>query len=67
MIGQTGDAKTIEQIRRNFHLDEPVWKRGIRYLNDVSPIGVYSKSEIEEKQIKGIFFGEQTQIGRAHV
>ena len=63
MIGQTGDAKTIEQIRRNFHLDEPVWKRGIRYLNDVSLIGVYSKSEIEEKQIKGIFFGEQTQWG----
>lgn len=63
LIGQTGDAKTLTQIRHHFHLDEPVWKRGVRYLNDLSPISVYSKKEIEEKEITGIFWGNERQWG----
>lgn len=63
IIGQSGDAKTLEQIRRNFHLNEPLWKRCARYINDLSPISIYAKSEIEEKEINGIFWGEKRQIG----
>ncbi len=63
IIGQTGDAKTIQQIRHSFHLDEPVWKRCVRYLNDLSPISVYSKSEIEEKKINGLFWGGEKKWG----
>jgi peptide/nickel transport system permease protein len=33
------------------------------YLNDVSPVSVYSKSDIEKKQLKGFFWGSSTKVG----
>lgn len=57
VLGQTGDSATIQNIRKELALDEPVWKQFLLYLNDVSPIAVYTKEEIASKQLTGIFIG----------
>ena len=57
LVGQSGDQKTIENIRKELHLDEPGWKQYLIYLNNVSPISFHSRDEINRKQLKGIFIG----------
>ena len=57
IVGQTGDKKTMENIRKDLHLDQSKWKQFVLYLNDVSPLSFYSKEEIDEKKLEGIFIG----------
>jgi peptide/nickel transport system permease protein len=57
VLGQSGDSTTMRNIRKELALDQPRWKQFLYYLNDVSPISVYSKEAIAQKQIKGIFVG----------
>src|ERR1700733_557124 len=57
IIGQRADASTQENIRKELYLDQPRWKQFLFYLNDVSPLSFYSKKEIEQKKISGIFIG----------
>ncbi len=57
IVGQTGDKKTMDNIRKDLYLDQPKWKQFILYINDVSPICVHTKIDIEEKQLKGFFIG----------
>ncbi|HUM65333.1 MAG TPA: ABC transporter permease subunit, partial [Chitinophagaceae bacterium] len=45
------------------YLDQPKWKQFVFYLNDVSPICVHSKSEIESRPLKGMFIGGDTKFG----
>jgi peptide/nickel transport system permease protein len=63
VVGQTGDKKTMDNIRRDLYLDQPKWKQFILYLNDVSPICVHTKEDIEKKQLSGFFVGGNTQFG----
>jgi len=49
MIGQTGDSATIQNIKKELALDQPKWKQFVLYLNDVSPISIYTKEDIKEK------------------
>jgi len=63
VMGQGGDARTEQNIRKELHLDQPRWKQFLLYLNDVSPICIHSKKEIEEKGLRGIFIGGQTRVG----
>lgn len=63
IMGQTGDSATQANIRKELYLDQPKWKQFVFYLNDVSPICVHSKSEIESRPLKGIFIGGDTKIG----
>lgn len=63
VLGQTGDSATIRNIRKELALDQPRWKQFVFYLNDVSPIGIHSRSDIAGKQLKGIFIGGETQLG----
>lgn len=49
IVGQTGDKKTMDNIRRELYLDQPKWKQFVLYLNDVSPVCVHSREEIEKK------------------
>ena len=63
IVGQTGDKKTMDNIRRDLYLDQPKWKQFVLYLNDVSPICVHSKADIEKKQLKGFFIGSDTKFG----
>lgn len=59
VMGQTGDAKTREAIRRELSLDQPKWKQFLLYLNDISPISFHSREEIEKKELTGIFIGDE--------
>ena len=63
VIGQTGDAATQANIRKELYLDQPKWKQFIFCLNDVSPICVHSKEDIQRKNLKGFFIGGNTKFG----
>ncbi|MBO9617968.1 MAG: ABC transporter permease [Niabella sp.] len=62
VMGQTGDKKTQENIRKELYLDQPKWKQFILYFNDVSPIAVHSAADIKSKQLKGVFIGGDTKF-----
>jgi peptide/nickel transport system permease protein len=57
IMGQTGDAATQANIRKDLYLDQPKWKQFFYYVNDVSPISIHSSKDIKEKKLKGIFIG----------
>ena len=63
IIGQAGDKKTMENIRKDLYLDQPKWKQFILYLDDVSPICIHSAADIKKKNLKGYFIGGNTKIG----
>jgi peptide/nickel transport system permease protein len=63
IIGQRADASTQENIRKELYLDQPKWKQFFLYLDDVSPIAIHSKAEIEKKDLKGIFVGGEIKAG----
>ncbi|HRI25280.1 MAG TPA: ABC transporter permease [Ferruginibacter sp.] len=63
IVGQTGDKKTIDNIRSDLYLDQPKWKQFILYLNDVSPLCVHSRADINKKELKGFFVGGDTKVG----
>src|SRR3979411_3248260 len=62
VMGQTGDAATQANIRKELYLDQPKWKQFLFYLNDVSPVSLYSKDEIQNKGLKGIFIGGNIKL-----
>jgi len=62
IVGQTGDKKTMDNIRKDLHLDEPKWKQFAYYFNDVSPVAFHSAEEIESKKLKGLFIGANTKF-----
>lgn len=63
IAGQSGDKKTIDNIRRDLYLDQPKWKQLLFYLNDVSPVCFHSKEDIEKKQLSGFFIGGDRKFG----
>jgi len=63
IVGQTGDKKTMDNIRKELYLDQPKWKQFVLYLNDVSPIGIHSKEEIQNKKLRGFFIGGEKKMG----
>jgi len=63
VVGQTGDKKTLDNIRRDLYLDQPKWKQFILYLNDVSPVALHSRDDIEKKQLRGFFIGGNLKFG----
>jgi peptide/nickel transport system permease protein len=42
LAGQRTDVQTLENIRKELNLDQPIWKRFLLYLTDVSPVSVHS-------------------------
>jgi peptide/nickel transport system permease protein len=63
VMGQSGDAATQENIRKELYLDQPKWKQFFLYLNDVSPIAIHDKKDIADKDLNGIFIGGDTKLG----
>ena len=63
IVGQTGDKKTLDNIRKDLYLDQPKWKQFILYLNDVSPLSIHRKADIEKKELKGLFIGGDVKVG----
>src|SRR5919112_707496 len=62
VMGQTGDAATRENIRKELYLDQPKWKQFLFYINDVSPLAVHSAEEIKKKELKGFFIGGENKV-----
>jgi peptide/nickel transport system permease protein len=62
IIGQTADAATQQNIRKELSLDQPKWKQFITYINDVSPVAIHTKEEIQQKSLHGIFIGGDTKL-----
>lgn len=63
IVGQTGDKKTMDNIRKELYLDKPLWQQFLFYLNDVSPIAMHSAEEIRKKELRGFFIGGEKKIG----
>jgi len=63
VLGQSGDKKTMDNIRKELYLDQPKWKQFVFYVNDISPISVDTKKEIEEKGLRGFFVGGHVKLG----
>jgi peptide/nickel transport system permease protein len=63
VMGQSGDSATQAGIRKDLYLDQPKWKQFIFYLNDVSPLCVHSREEIQRKGLKGFFMGGNREFG----
>src|SRR6185437_4752330 len=57
VLGQSGDKKTMDNIRKELYLDQPKWKQFIFYLNDISPIAIHTRKEIKDKGLRGFFIG----------
>lgn len=62
IVGQSGDKKTMDNIRKDLYLDQPKWKQFFLYLNDVSPVSVHDTADIAKKELKGIFIGNETKF-----
>jgi peptide/nickel transport system permease protein len=62
MMGQSADAATRDNIRKELYLDQPMWKQFGLYLNDVSPVALHSKEEIEKKKLNGFFIGGEEKL-----
>lgn len=58
VMGQSGDSTTLANIKKELYLDQPKWKQFVLYLNDASPIAIHSKTERDEKKIRGFFVGK---------
>ncbi len=63
IAGQTGDKKTMDNIRKDLNLDKPKWKQLLIYVNDISPIGAYTKTTLVQKNINGFFIGNDVKFG----
>jgi peptide/nickel transport system permease protein len=63
VLGQSGDKQTMDNIRKELHLDQPKWKQFVLYVNDISPLSIYTKEEIDEKILRGFFVGGDKKIG----
>src|SRR5215475_6710745 len=63
VMGQSSDAATQANIRKELYLDQPKWKQFLLYLNDVSPVCVHSKEDIQTKNLKGLFIGGNKKFG----
>jgi ABC-type dipeptide/oligopeptide/nickel transport system permease component len=63
IVGQTGDKKTMDNIRKDLYLDQPKWKQLVLYLNDVSPLCLHTQADIDKKELKGFFTGGNTKLG----
>ncbi len=63
VVGQTGDKKTLDNIRKDLYLDQPKWKQFVLYINDVSPLSIHSEAEIKKKELRGFFIGGTKKLG----
>lgn len=64
-MGQTGDTKTLQNIQREMYLIDvngnsiEKGKQFLMYLNDLSPIALHDRVEIEQKHLTGFFWGKE--------
>jgi len=44
-LGQRADVSSLENVRKELHLDQPVGMQFLLYLNDLSPLGLHDTAE----------------------
>ena len=44
LVGENASTEVVENMRRKFDLDLPIFQRYVLYLNDLSPVGLYSSN-----------------------
>lgn len=59
MTAQRTDAETLENLRRELHLDAPAWQRYFFLLNDLSPISYYQSPAGSPAAAKGLWLGSE--------
>ncbi len=42
ILGQHTDSASIEMVKRDLGLNQPLWKQYVNYLNDLSPVSVHN-------------------------
>lgn len=52
--GQRTDVMSQEAINQEFGLNKPRWKQYLLYLNDLSPIGIHSDQERDQKELSAV-------------
>jgi ABC-type dipeptide/oligopeptide/nickel transport system permease component len=57
VMGQTGNAATEAAIRKELYLDQSKSRQFLHYLNDVSPISIYTRSDWKAREIGGFAIG----------
>jgi len=62
ILGQRADAGILSNIRHELNLDQLKSKQLAAWLNDISPISLYSEKELAEKKIRYIGIGNQTKL-----
>ncbi len=45
LMGQRSDLQSLEAIKADLGLDQALWKRYLKYLDDLSPIAVYTNQQ----------------------
>jgi peptide/nickel transport system permease protein len=45
LVGENASQETIDNIRRKYDLDLPLMKRYVLYLNDLSPVSLYTQQK----------------------
>lgn len=45
-LGQRADVASLENVRKELHLDQPMGVQFLLYVNDLSPIGFHSTAEL---------------------
>ncbi|HNQ19798.1 MAG TPA: ABC transporter permease [Bacteroidales bacterium] len=58
IMGQRSDVATEEAIRKKLGLDKPLYIQYFKYLNDISPLGLFSDNE------KNAFFYEDNYLSK---
>ena len=59
VLGQTGNAATEAAIRKELYLDQSRPKQFLHYLNDISPVSIYTRSDWTSRQVGGIALGAE--------
>lgn len=47
-LGQRADVASLENVRKELHLDQPAGVQFLFYLNDLLPLGIHSRQEADE-------------------
>jgi len=47
VLGQRSDEQSLEMVRKDLGLDQPVWKQYLKYLNDLSPVSIHVTQNFE--------------------
>ncbi|MFD2886774.1 ABC transporter permease [Chitinophaga cymbidii] len=52
-LGQRADVASLENVRKELHLDKPMGVQFMLYLNDLSPIGIHTREE-QQSSLNGV-------------